>query len=65
MEYWGIRYEIKKGIERAEWVWVIHTDKPREGKVTGSRDEAVSAAIRSIQGWRKRHPANGSSEITE
>jgi hypothetical protein len=58
MEYRGIQYDIKKGIERDEWAWVVHTPKPMEGRISGSRDEAVSAAIRSIQGWCKRHPAD-------
>jgi hypothetical protein len=57
MEYRGIRYDIKKGIERDEWVWVVHTPKPREGRVSGSRDEAVLGATRSIRGWCDRHSA--------
>jgi hypothetical protein len=51
MEYRGIHFDIKKGIERDQWVWVCHTPKPREGRISGSRDEAISAAIRSIQGF--------------
>ena len=58
MQYRGIKYDIKKGIKRDEWTWVIHTPKPREGRISGSRDEAVSAAIRFIQGWCKRHRAD-------
>ena len=54
----GIQYDIKKGIERDEWAWVIHTPKCREGRTNGSRDEAVSAAIRYIREWCKRHPAD-------
>jgi hypothetical protein len=56
MEYRGVQYDIKKGIERDEWVWVVHTpnNKPLGGRISGLRDEAVSAAIRSIDAWCKR-----------
>jgi hypothetical protein len=57
MQYRGIRYDIKKGIGRDEWAWVIHTPKRKEGRTNGSRDEAVSDAIRFIEGWCKRNPA--------
>jgi hypothetical protein len=57
MEHRGIQYEIKKGIGRDEWAWVVHTPNPREGRINGFRDEAVSAAIRFIEGWCKRNPA--------
>jgi hypothetical protein len=33
----GIQYEIKKGIKRDEWVWIIHTPEAREGRIIGSR----------------------------
>jgi magnesium transporter len=58
MEYRGIRYDIKQGIERDEWAWVVHTPKAKEGRISGSRDEAVSVAIRSIEAWCHRHPAD-------
>jgi hypothetical protein len=45
MEYMGIQYDIKKGIKRDEWASAIHTPNPREGKTSGSRDEAVSAPL--------------------
>ena len=58
MQYRGIQYDIKQGIERDHWVWVVHTPKPREERMIGFRDEAVSAAIRFIEEWCKRHPAD-------
>jgi hypothetical protein len=58
MEYRGIRYNIKQRIERDEWVWVVHTPKPKEGRINGSRDQAVSAAIRAIEAWCHRYPAD-------
>src|SRR5882762_5897323 len=32
MQYRGITFDIKVSIERGEWVWEIHTPKPRHGK---------------------------------
>jgi hypothetical protein len=60
MEHRGVRYEIKKGIERNRWVWIVHTSPiPREGSIEGTRQAAILAAERSINIWRRsRHGEN-------
>jgi hypothetical protein len=46
MEHRGIEYQIKIGITKHEWAWSIRTSPPKQGKVSGSRDDAVYAAVR-------------------
>jgi hypothetical protein len=58
MEHRGIRYEVKKGIGKNEWVWLIHTPKLKQGKIAGDRDRAVYAAMRAIDHWCYRHPGD-------
>jgi hypothetical protein len=56
MQYRGIEYDIRVGIGRNEWVWVIHTRKPRQGKSIGSRNTAVFHAEKAIDTWCTRFP---------
>jgi hypothetical protein len=51
MEHRGIEYQIKIGITKHEWAWSIRTSPPKQGKVSGSRDDAVYAAVRAIKQW--------------
>lgn len=44
MEHRGIEYQIKIGITKHEWAWSIRTSPPKQGKVSGSRDDAVYEA---------------------
>jgi hypothetical protein len=57
MEQRGVRYEIKVGIEKSHWVWIVHTSPtPRQGSVEGTRQAAIVAAQRAIDAWwRRRH----------
>jgi hypothetical protein len=59
MEHRGIRYEVKKGIGKNEWVWLIHTPKLKQGKIAGDRDRAVDTLAianrryhKVLVGWR-------------
>jgi hypothetical protein len=56
MEHRGIEYLIKIGINKHEWAWSIRTSPPKQGKVSGSRDDAVYAAVRAIEQWCYQHP---------
>ena len=56
MEYRGIEYQIKIGINKHEWVWFIRTSPTKQGKVSGPRDDAVYAAVRAIEQWCYQHP---------
>ena len=58
MEYRGIRYTIRKRIERDEWYVAIHPDGVElRGKViAGSRGEADLEAHSMINDWVGRHP---------
>ena len=56
MEHRGIEYQIKIGITKHEWAWSIRTSPPKQGKVSGSRDDAVYAAVRAIEQWCYQHP---------
>jgi hypothetical protein len=56
MEHRGIEYLIKIGINKQEWAWSIRTAPPKQGKVSGSRDDAVYAAVRAIEQWCHQHP---------
>ena len=51
MEHRGIRFDVKMAVGRNEWVWTVHTPKPKQGKVSGAREKAVAAAHRAIQQW--------------
>ena len=59
MEYRGIRYTIRKRIERDEWFVAIHPDGVElRGKVIVgmSRREADLEAHSMINDWARRHP---------
>jgi hypothetical protein len=57
VEHRGIQYEVKIGIVRNQWAWVIHTPpKLRRGNSTGPRDSAVLAAMKAIDQWYYKHP---------
>ena len=64
MRFRGIDFEIKVGINRSQWVWVIHTPTPRQGHVTGARELAVIAAKRAIDDWCDRHPQDCEPEVS-
>jgi len=55
MEYRGIRYTIRTGIERGQWFAVIHPEGVEvAGKViTGTREHAELYARRMIISWLK------------
>jgi hypothetical protein len=63
MEYRGITFDIKISIERGEWVWVIHTPKPRQGKSIGSRSFAVRLAMKAIDAWCVSNPHDGNRDV--
>ena len=57
MEYRGIRYTIRAGIERGQWFVVIHPDEGVEmagNKITGTRENAEFYAHRMIERRLKR-----------
>ena len=53
MEYRGIRYTVRTGIERGQWVVVIHPKgiEVPGNKVFGTRDDAEYCARRMIDKW--------------
>jgi hypothetical protein len=54
MEYRGIRYTIRTGIERGQWFVVIHPDGVKEvssNKIFGAREDADAYARRMIRKW--------------
>jgi hypothetical protein len=56
MEYRGIRYTIRAGIERGQWAVVIHPEEVEvrgKKRVIGGREEAESYARRMIEEWLK------------
>ena len=64
MQYRGITFDIKVSIERGEWVWVIHTPKPRRGTCSGTREHAFLIAKRAIDAWCLRNPRDCDTEIS-
>jgi hypothetical protein len=55
MEHRGVRYEIKVGIAKSHWVWIVHiSPTPRQGSVEGTRQDAIIAAQRAINDWWRR-----------
>ena len=63
MQYRGIAFDIKVSIECGEWVWVIHTPKPRHGKLSGSRENAVRHAQTAIDTWCQLNPSRSEHDI--
>ena len=57
MEYRGIRYTIRAGIERDQWSVAIHPgDVESGGKVvTGGREQAEAVAHSMINNWLACH----------
>jgi len=53
MEYRGIRYTIRVGIERGQWFVVIHPEgvEVSSNKIFGSREDAEVHADRMIDRW--------------
>ena len=57
MEYRGIRYTLRAGIERGQWFVAIHPDgiEVCENKVFGDREYAEFHARRMITGGLSRN----------
>jgi len=53
MEYHGIRYTIRAGIERGQWCVAIHPDRGGlpDKKIVGTREEAQATARSMINYW--------------
>ena len=64
MQYRDIAFDIKVSIERGEWVWVVHTPKPRQGKLTGPREAVVLHAKSAIDAWCLGNPRACDREIS-
>jgi len=56
MRHRGISFDVKIGVNKRQWIWVIHTSKPRQGEVIGSKERATIAAHRAIDAWCARNP---------
>jgi hypothetical protein len=57
MEYRGIRYTIRAGIERGQWLVVIHPEgiEVSANKVFGTREDAKVHAHSMIKKWLERN----------
>jgi hypothetical protein len=53
MDYRGIRYTIRAGIERGQWFVVIHPEGAEvpANKIFGARQDAEVHARRMVDGW--------------
>ena len=61
MEYRGIRYTIRAGIERRQYRVVIHPDEvevPVKNKIFLSREDAEAYARRTINRWLEGKTVN-------
>jgi len=61
MEYRGIRYTIRAGIERRQYRVVIHPDEvevPAKNKIFFSREDAEAYARRMINSWLEGKTVN-------
>ena len=60
MEYRGIRYTIRAGIERGQYRVVIHPDDDEmlANKIFLSREDAEGEARRMIKRWLERKTVN-------
>ena len=61
MEYRGIRYIIRAGIERQQYRVVIHPDEvevPAKNKIFFSREDAEAYARRMINSWLEGKTVN-------
>jgi hypothetical protein len=66
MEYRGVRYAIRIGIDKGLWqlaVYLPDSELPEEKPIVGTRQEAEFAARAIIDAWRKKrvreHLASG------
>jgi hypothetical protein len=59
VDHRGIEYDIKRTIIKTEWMWVLKTSPPKQGKVSGTRNMAITAAVRAIDRWCYDHPDEG------
>jgi hypothetical protein len=64
MRFRGIHFDIKIGVVKSQWIWVIHIPTPRQGHVVGPRELAITAAKRAIDAWCDRHPEQCEPEST-
>ncbi len=53
MEHRGARYEIKKGIERNRWVWIVGHARRRRFGSRGARSDGVSYSNPMVL-WAKK-----------
>jgi hypothetical protein len=64
MQYRGVIFDIMVSVVRGEWVRVIHTPKPRGGKYSGTRENALLIAKRAIDAWCLRNPRDCDKEFS-
>ena len=57
MEHKGIRYDIRMAGGQNQWIWTVHTPRPKQGRVSGTRERAGAAAKKAIQAWCYENPA--------
>lgn len=59
MEYKGVRYVIRVGIERDQWCIAIHKagNELQEKRVSGTREDAQFYARSMIDRWLQKYPA--------
>jgi hypothetical protein len=55
VEHRGIEYDIKITIVKNQWVWALKTSSPKQGKVSGTRNMAIAAAVKAIEQWCSQH----------
>jgi hypothetical protein len=63
MQHRGIDFDIKVTIEHGQWVWVVHTPKPSQGKFKGTREQVTLYAKTAIDVWCLRNPRAYEKEI--
>jgi hypothetical protein len=56
MRHRGVDFDVRVGINKRQWVWVVHLAKPKQGEVIGARERAIIAAQRAIDAWCARNP---------
>ena len=65
MHFKGVEFDIKIGMGAQNWVWTIHTPRPKQGSTNGSREAAIAAAHRAIMAWCYKNPATCEPAISE
>lgn len=59
MRFRGVNYYVKTTTERGVWIWEIQPPwTNREGKFTGTREQAASHAKRLLWEWCYRHSSS-------